>query len=178
MTDKKTSVDVKTEKTEKTPAPAPDERWAPLASLRHEIDRLFDDFDPWRLPTVARETWPGAMRMLADWPPVPALDLSETEGGYEVTAELPGMDPKEVDITVSGGRLIIKGEKREETERKDKDRHISERRFGSFQRALRLPEDVDTDRIEASAANGVLVVRLPRSEKAKAAEKKIKVTSA
>lgn len=155
-------------------ADVPDKQ-TPLSSLRQEIDRLFDDFDPWSWPAMARDRWPSAMRMLSEMPPVPAMDLVESDGHYEVSAELPGLDPENIDITVAAGTLRIKGEKREESDRKEKDHHVSERRYGSFQRVMRLPEDADADAIEATCAKGVLTVRIPKSAAAKADEKKISV---
>lgn len=149
--------------------PRPPEKWAPLYSLRREIDRLFDDFDTNRWPVS------GAMRLFSDMPPIPAMDLVESDGHYDVTAELPGMDPKQLEIKVAGDTLVIKGEKREETERKDKDHHVSERRYGTFQRTMRLPEDADRDKIAARYANGILTVTVPKSPGKKPSEKKIEV---
>jgi HSP20 family protein len=151
------------------PATEPAGAWGPLASLRREMDRLFDEFGTSRWPV------PGAMRLMAEMPPVPAMDLVGHDGGYEITAELPGIDVKDVELRVTGDMLVLKGEKREESERKDKDRHVSERRYGSFQRSLRLPPDADPARIEAICTNGVLKITLPRSEKAREAEKKIEI---
>jgi HSP20 family protein len=143
--------------------------WGALSSLRREMDRLFDEFGTSRWPV------PGAMRLMAEMPPIPAMDLVSGDGGYEITVELPGIDPGDVDLKVSGDMLVLKGEKREETERKDRDRHVSERRYGSFQRSLRLPPDADPARIEASCANGVLKITLPKSETARAQEKRIEI---
>lgn len=143
--------------------------WAPLASLRREMDRLFDEFGTARWPV------PGAMRLMAEMPPVPAMDLVGHGDGYEITAELPGIDLEDIELRVTGDMLVLKGEKREESERKDKDRHVSERRYGSFRRSLRLPPDADPARIEATCTNGVLKITLPRTEKAREAEKKIEI---
>ncbi len=150
-------------------APQSSGPWAPLTSLRSEIDRLFDDFDP------TRWTVPGAMRLMADIPPVPAMDLVESDGHYTVTAEIPGMAPEDIDIKVADDTLTIRGEKREETERSEDDRIVSERRYGSFQRVMRLPGDVDAEKIAATCAKGVLTLTLPKSPDAKAREKKIEV---
>lgn len=155
-----------------TPAktPAPTERWGSLAQLRREMDRLFDDFGSSGWPV------PGAMRLMSDMPPVPAMDLVERDDAYEITAELPGIDPKDVELKVSGDMLTLKGEKREEKETEEKDRRVSERRFGSFQRTMRLPPDADTDRIGAATTNGVLKITVPKSAEAKAREKKIEIS--
>lgn len=167
MADKEANIDV----TRGASAPATESAgaWGPLSTLRREMDRLFDEFGTSRWPV------PGAMRLMAEMPPIPAMDLVGRDGGYEITAELPGIDPKDVDLKVTGDMLILKGEKREESERKDSDRHVSERRYGSFQRTLRLPPDADPERIEATCANGVLKITLPKSDAARAQEKKIEI---
>ena len=92
-----------------------------------------------------------------------------------MTAELPGLDEKKVGVKVANGVLTIKGEKHEDKEEKNKDFHMRERRFGSFERALRIPESVDTDKIEASFKKGVLTVTLPKTAEAQKPVKKIEV---
>lgn len=173
MAEKPTKLTVKT-------GPAPQvrepERWAPFDTLRREIDRLFEDFSPmrWRPSMFAQMSWPG----LAEWQISPAVDLTEEDGGYRVTAELPGIDPKNVEVKVSDGQLTIRGEKSQETKEEKADYHMSERRYGTFQRSFGLPASVDPEKIEASFANGVLTVSLPKSAAAKASEKKIEVKAA
>jgi HSP20 family protein len=168
-------------KTEKTTAPARANQWAPFESLRREIDRLFDDLRPfdWHLPS-ARTAFGFEMPKLSaeGWVIAPAMDLVEKEKEYEISAELPGIDEKNVEIKLVNGTLTIKGEKNEEKEEKQKDYYLSERRFGSFQRSFALPEGVDTDKIEASFVKGVLTVKLPKSPEAQKAEKKITVRAA
>jgi HSP20 family protein len=161
--------DKTTERPSALPAPEAAGLWGPLSSLRREMDRLFDDFGTSRWPV------PGAMRLMAEMPPVPAMDLVEGEGSYEVTVELPGIDMKDVELVVRNDMLTLRGEKREETERSDRDRHVSERRYGSFQRSLRLPPDADPGKVEATCANGVLRITLPKSESARAREQKIEI---
>jgi HSP20 family protein len=162
----------------KSTTPAKSEEW-PFESLRREIDRLFDDFRPfdWRLPSrvLGLET-PRMAR--AAWQVAPAMDLVEKDDAYEITAELPGLDDKNVDIKLSNHTLTIKGEKSEEKEDKQKDYYLSERRYGSFQRSFQLPEGVDADKIDAKFAKGILTVKLPKSAEAKKAEKKIAVKAA
>src|SRR5690606_41318480 len=102
----------------------------------------------------------------------------EKEKEYEITAELPGIDEKNVEIKLANGTLTIKGEKKEEKEEKQKDYHLSERRYGSFQRSFPLPEGIDTDKVEATFAKGVLTVKLPKTVEAQKAEKKITVKAA
>ena len=167
-------------KTETTPAPVAEAGlWAPIESLRREVDRLFDDLRPfgWRL--TSRPGFdldmPAALR---GWPINPAFDLVEKKSEYQVTAELPGIDEKDVEVRLSNHTLTIKGEKSESREEMGDDRHVSERRYGSFHRSFRLPEGVDTDRIEASFSKGVLTVRMPKTPEAQKAEKKITVKAA
>ncbi|MBU0909146.1 MAG: Hsp20/alpha crystallin family protein [Proteobacteria bacterium] len=100
-----------------------------------------------------------------DWSP--RLDVSETDTAIEVIADLPGMEKKDIDISLDNGVLVIKGERKEEHKETDKHVHRMERRYGSFYRALRLPTEVKSDKIEASFKNGELKITLPKSEEAK-----------
>ncbi|QYY32738.1 Hsp20/alpha crystallin family protein [Cupriavidus pinatubonensis] len=155
--------------------------WHPIASLRREMERLFDDFDhgtrftPARLPRFGLEPF-----WRHDWsmPSAPSVDLSETEKTYELTAELPGMDEKDIEVKLANGGLTIKGEKREEKEEKEKDYYLRERRFGSFERYFQLPDGVDADKIEARFNKGVLTITLPKTVEAQSAAKKIPVKGA
>ncbi|BCH31952.1 molecular chaperone Hsp20 [Mesorhizobium sp. L-8-10] len=160
----------------KSSAPAEAGDWNPFDSLRREIDHLFDDFRPfdWRLPS--RVFRPRISH--APWQVAPAMDLVERDDAYEITAELPGLDEKNVEIKLSNHTLTIKGEKSEQKEDRQKDYYLSERRYGSFQRSFQLPEGIDADRIEANFAKGVLTVKLPKTAEAKKAEKKIAVKAA
>ena len=90
------------------------------------------------------------LRREVTWPKMPAVDVVENEKGYEITADLPGMDEKNIEVKVSDGVLTMKGERQEEKEEKKKDYDLQERSFGSFQRSFELPESVDADKIEAS----------------------------
>ena len=150
--------------------------WAPFEQMRREMDRMMDIFG-------------GRSRMLPDRffdfdtasqpvVTVPAVDVTEKEKAYEITAELPGLAEKDVEVKVANGALTIKGEKREEKEEKEKDYYLSERRYGSFSRSFRLPEGVDADRIEASFAKGVLTISLPKTAEAQSKEKKIEIKAA
>ncbi|MGN6765817.1 MAG: Hsp20/alpha crystallin family protein [Rhizobiaceae bacterium] len=163
----------------KSAAPAKSEDWAPFESLRREVDRLFDDFRPfdWRLPSkVLGFEVPRISR--AEWQVTPAMDLVEKDDVYEITAELPGLSEKNVEIKLSNHALTIKGEKSEEKDDKRKDYYLSERRYGSFQRSFQLPEGVDSDKIDAHFAHGVLSVKLPKTAEAKKGEKTIAVKAA
>jgi HSP20 family protein len=109
---------------------------------------------------------------------MPAVDVVESEKAYEITAELPGMDEKNIEVKVTDGSLTIKGEKQEEKEEKERGYYLQERHYGSFERSFELPESVDPDKIEASSKNGVLTVTLPKKAEAQKAAKKIEVKGA
>jgi len=154
--------------------------WAPFESLRREIDRLFEDFNGgWRSP-LGRSFFdvPPFSSREAAWPAVPAVDVAETDKAYEITAELPGIDEKNVEVKFADGVLTIKGEKTEEKEEKKKDYYLSERNYGAFQRSFQVPAGVDADKIEANVNKGVLTVKLPKTAEAQKAEKKIPVKAA
>src|SRR6516162_3431090 len=143
-------------------------------SFRSEMDRLFDRFG---FPSFRR-----MFDMEPAWRPVstfsfsaPAIDMSEDDKAYKISAELPGLDPKDVDVSVSGNTLVLKGEKRQEKEEKDKNYHYSERAYGSFQRAFELPASVDHPKIAADFSNGVLTITLPKTPAAQKQQKKIEV---
>ena len=176
MAETTSKVPVKTEK----PA-TPPQVWRPFEGLRHEIDRLFDEFDGgfWRTPFRSSLLDVAPFRNgNGGFASVPAVDVSETDKAYEITAELPGMDEKNVEVKVANGLLTIKGEKQDEKEEKKKDYYRRERSFGSFERSFQVPEGVDADKIEANFKKGVLSVTLPKSAEAQKAEKKIAVKAA
>ena len=127
-----------------------------LSSLRDEMNDLFNRF--W---TSASEPFG-----LAEWSP--ALDVSETDEAVLVHAEIPGIDPKDLDISVVGDTLTIRGEKTDETEQSGRNYHRVERRYGSFTRSLMLPTSVDPDNVSATAKQGVLEIQLPKKEEARA----------
>jgi HSP20 family protein len=129
---------------------------------RDIFDWAFDGFD---LPEIFR----------SEKGLTPAFDISETDNEIHVKAELPGMDPKEIEITLTGDLLTIKGEKKEEKEEKGENFHRRERRYGSFSRSFRLPVEVKADSINAGYKDGVLTVTLPKAEKETA--RRIEVTS-
>ena len=103
------------------------------------------------------------------------FDVSETDDAVEMTAELPGIDEKDIDLTLSDGVLTIKGEKKSEKETKERDYYLSERRYGSFARSMRVPDSVDQDNLKASFDKGVLRVVMPKRAEAKAKKKKIAI---
>jgi len=147
---------------------------APFLALQEEMNRLFDRF--WRgLPAE----WPGA----APWPWMaegfaPKVDVTETDNDVRVTAELPGMDEKDIEVTIARDSLTIKGEKKEETETTKEGYFHAERHFGSFQRTVPLPREVVTDKAEATFRKGVLSVVLPKTEEVKAGTRKVQVKAA
>ena len=121
-------------------------------------------------------------RRKLSWAAAPAVDITESDKAYEISAELPGMDEKNIEVKVVNGSLIIKGEKQEEKEEKKKEKkkdyYLHERQFGSFERCFEVPEGVDADKIEASFKKGVLIVTLPKKPEAQKPAKKIEVKAA
>ena len=167
MAEAATKLPVKTETTPATQqAKAAD--WQPFDVLRNQVDRLFHDFQteflqaPFLRPLPDIELF---WRRDLGFNVTPAIDIVEKDKGFEVTAELPGLDAKDIDVQFANGMLTIKGEKREEKEEKTKDRYVSERRYGSFRRTLQVPGSVDSEKIEASYKGGVLTVTLPNLRK-------------
>ncbi len=141
--------------------------WVPFdfEQMRREMDRFWDSFfERGRRGKVEEE---GA------W--FPTLDLTETKDDLVIKAEIPGIDPKDIDISLSDGILTIKGEKKQEREEKEEAYHLIERSYGAFARSLQLPKGIQSDKIQATYKNGVLRVVLPKSEEAKKREIKIKV---
>lgn len=135
----------------------------PFMELQSEIDRLFDQFSR-GLPSF------GAGDL------VPSMDMSETDKQIELTFELPGLEPKDVDINLADNVLTVRGEKKAEKDEKDKNRRIVERSYGSFARSIELPPGVQQADIKAAIANGVLTVTVTKP--APAASKKIEVKPA
>jgi HSP20 family protein len=178
MAEAATKLPIKTETTSATqPAKAAD--WQPFEVLRNQVDRLFHDFQtgflqaPFFRPLSDIESF---WRRDLGFNVTPAIDIVEKDKAFEVTAELPGLDAKDIDVQLANGMLTIKGEKQEEKEEKTKDRYVSERRYGSFRRILQVPGSVDAEKIEASYKGGVLTVTLPKSPEAQKKEKTIPVS--
>jgi HSP20 family protein len=151
-----------------------------LRACAGKIDQLFDEFrsGSWRSPLALRfpnvePFWRGEI-----WGKAPAVDVAETEKGYEITAELPGMNESNIDVKVADGVLTLKGEKKEEKEEKNKDYYVSERRYGSFQRSFTVPSGVDVEKIDAQFKNGILTVNMPKSAQVQKNEKKIEIKKA
>lgn len=161
-------------------ATRPESLWQPFSALRSEVDRLFDGF--WRgmaaggvartTPSAPQPSWQleGSFGLA-----IPAIDLVEAEKEFCIKAELPGMDAKDVELTLSEDMLTIKGEKKAAHEEKKDNYHVSERRFGTFSRSFLLPRGVDRDRIDANFEKGVLTVKLPKTAEAAAQQRKIDI---
>lgn len=171
-----TNIEVK--KTASTPATPPSgDVWQ---AMRHEMERLFDrfshfDVSPFRRLSEAEHFWPrpnGGALLSVD------VDVSEDDKAYTITAELPGLEEKNIDVSISEDVLTLKGEKKAEKEEKGKNRYVCERSYGAFQRSFALPSDALTDKIDAKFAKGVLTITLPKNPKAEPASKKINVKAA
>jgi HSP20 family protein len=143
-------------------------RSEPLGRLHREIDRMFSEFLGSARPATAADD--GIVM-------APRMDMAETDDSIEITAELPGVDEKDLDVSVEGDVLVIKGEKKSESEEKKKDYHVVERSYGSFRRSIRLPGAVDPEKVKAAFDKGVLRVTLPKPEEAKQNRRRIEVKS-
>lgn len=146
-------------------------RWDPfrdMVSLRDAMDRLFED--SFVRPQGERSLVAGRERSLA-------VDVYETEDDLVVEASLPGIKPEEVDISVVGNTLTIKGEREEHREKEEEGKyHFREQRYGAFQRSISLPVEVNADKAEATFENGALKLSLPKAEEAKPKRIEVKVT--
>jgi HSP20 family protein len=156
----------------RTRSPVPstirDDEVSPFLTLHREMNRLFDDVFN-RFDTGMPSVFGG----MAAWP---SLEVNATEKELRISAELPGLDPKDFEILVEGDVLTIRGEKRSETE--DKGRQFSERYYGRFERSLPLPFEVQDDKAEASFKNSVLTVTLPKSARVAESTKRIAIKDA
>ncbi len=146
-----------------------DEKGSDIFSALHkEIDRVFDDFH-------GRGSWPFTAIAGDNGKVTPRMDVKETDAALEVTAELPGVEEEDIDVSLTDEMLTVKGEKKSETEREEKDLRVVERSYGSFERSVRLPCAVKADEVDAQFKNGVLKITLPKSPEAAAKTKKIAV---
>lgn len=146
-----------------------EEWWDPfkeLSEIQKEMNRLFS-------LSFAREAGKDTGLLEGAW--TPAVDIYDSKDNILVKADLPGLKKEDIEVTVHKDFLIIKGEKKQEKEIKDKDFVRSERFTGSFQRAVRLPAEVQADKVQATYKNGVLELILPKSEKSKPKQIKINV---
>lgn len=138
--------------------------WRRLRDIEDEMDSLLGRFFGREQPVQGERAW------------APAVDVRETGTDVVVKAELPGVDAKDVDITVEGNMLTIKGERKSEENKKEEGYYYSERRYGSFVRSLTLPREVDEARTRASYKDGVLTVLMPKKKEEKAKQIKVDVS--
>lgn len=140
----------------------------PFLSLHRNVNRLFDEaFRGFDMPAFGQ-----MMTRSGTWPTV---EVSENEKEIRVIAEVPGLEEKDIEVTLDDGVLAIRGERKSETE--DKDRQFSERYYGRFERRLALGHEVEEDKVDATFKNGVLLVTLPKTAKAQASAKRIAINS-
>jgi HSP20 family protein len=142
----------------------------PFLSLHREVNRLFDDV--FRGFGSGLPSFGNGSAFGAGWP---SVEISEADKEIKVTAEVPGLEEKDIEVLLDDGVLTLKGEKRSESE--DKDRQFSERYYGRFERRVPLGVEVDEDKVDASFRNGVLTVTLPKTEKAQSQVKRIAIKS-
>ncbi len=139
-------------------------RWDKLplfSSFQDDMNRMLDNF--FRRENAFGMGWS------------PNIDIAENDNNIIVKAEIPGVGPKEIDISIAGDTLTIKGEKKEEKENKGKHYQRAERSYGSFTRTIDLPAHVMTDKVEAKHNHGVIEITLPKMEKSKAKKISVKV---
>ncbi|MFQ5451916.1 MAG: Hsp20/alpha crystallin family protein [Nitrospinaceae bacterium] len=142
----------------------------PFSTLERDMNRLFRDFSRTFFDrSLFRSDLISSARVM------PSVDVAETDDEVKVTAELPGMDEKDIDVSLSKNILTLKGEKKQEKEEKDKNYYRMERSYGKFQRDIVLPEGIEQDKVDAKFHNGVLTVVLKKTPEAKKDVKKIEV---
>lgn len=146
----------------------------PFSQIRQEIDRIFESaFSGFGFPSIGfgRELTPMAQ---SDWLR-PTLDIGASDKDYTISVELPGVDEKDVQLELTNDSLKIKGEKKQQKEEKEKNYYRMERSYGSFQRVLSLPEDVDKDNIKAVYKNGIMNITIPRKAAPKSEIRQIEI---
>lgn len=140
----------------------------PLLNLQRDINRVFDDF--WSRFDRSAGVSNGRLSVTG-----PRTDVTETDEAVDVSVELPGMDEKDIDVSLSDDVLTIRGEKKAEREEKKKGYYLAERSYGSFYRSIPLPPGVDSEKAEAQFKKGILTVTLPKTPEAQAKVRKIEV---
>ncbi|MCY4003809.1 MAG: Hsp20/alpha crystallin family protein [Rhodospirillales bacterium] len=140
-----------------------------LMPLHQRIDRVFSDFFGTDVPRLTGTSWDAGFS--------PSMDVSETDQQFEVTAELPGLDEKDLEVTLTDGVLTIRGEKKSESRDEDKERnhYRLERSYGTFRRSLQLPPEADAEQVSASFDKGVLRVTIAKKEEAGQTTRKIEL---
>ncbi len=137
-----------------------------VSSLQSDMNRIFDRFFDGGILDSRTE--------IGMW--LPPIDLSETADKVIVKVEVPGIDPKEIDISIQDNTLLIKGEKKEEKEEKGKNYYRMERRYGNFSRSIALPASIDANKVSAECKNGVLEITLQKKEEVKPKQISVKVS--
>jgi len=160
------------EKAKETKAITPWRPFMDLSRWENDMDRMMEGFFGRRMRPWWPERWFGADELDVR---VPAVDVFEEKDEIVVKAEIPGMDKDNIEVNLTDHMLTIKGEKKKEEEVKKENYYRAERSFGAFVRTVELPKEVHADKVKATFKNGVLEVRLPKTEEAKAKETKVKV---
>lgn len=159
-------------KTEITKLPDTNRPHDIFSAMRDEMDRVFARFEH-GLPR-----WPAVLRRDGGIATIPELDVRENGNAIIVEVELPGVEEKDVTVSLANGMLSIKGEKKQEKEEKGENYHVTERSFGSFERAIRLPDTIDEGKVEAKFDKGVLKVTAAKKPEAVKSERKIEIKKA
>ena len=149
--------------------PEPEEH--PIEALHRQMNDLFEDF----FGDFGVPRWPARWAAGAEGLLAPRFEVAETEDAVEVSAELPGLDEKDVQVTLDSGVLTIEGEKKAEREEKKRGVFFSERSYGRYQRSIALPSGIDESKVKASFKKGVLQVSVPKTETARAHRRTIKI---
>jgi len=140
----------------------------PIAALQREMNEVFETFRNRLSKSLGELDWP--------WGPSEAKsDMVKTDDAVEITIELPGMEMKDIEVTISDDMLTVKGEKKVERQEEKKGYYLSERSYGAIRRTIPLPSGVDAEKADASLKNGVLTIRLPRLPEAKTKARRIEV---
>lgn len=140
----------------------------PIVSYLQEMNRMMENFFQ-GFGLAPHQERPGAF--------IPSMDMLDAGKEIKITAELPGMEQDDIDISITKEMLTIKGEKKEEKEEKGKGYHRTERSYGAFNRTVSLPVEVDVNKIEATFKKGILTIRLPKTEKVLREAKKVSIKS-
>jgi HSP20 family protein len=138
----------------------------PFSYLRNQINRVFEDF--------TGEQWPAKTQGFGEFSP--RIDVTETDKAVKVCADIPGVEPRDIDVSVENGLLRIRGEKKSEREGNEKGSYRMERHYGSFERSISLPVEVDENKAKAEFTNGVLRLTLPKKPGAESKRKKIPIS--
>lgn len=144
----------------------------PFYSLQRQMNSLFDDFFS-GFDMVPRSLKTGGFASF-----IPSVDVKESDKEFTIRAELPGVEEKDIEVTVANDAITIKGEKREEKEDKSKNYYYMERSYGSFNRVIPLSSETDANKAEASFKNGVLNITVPKNQTAKAKGTKVPIKGA